>query len=518
MKTSVRIAIAAAIIAGVVAVRQLRDAPAASGEAEAASGHWRVPANATAFRFGTLDFSACELAQKHSAATTEAFCAPFEVPEDRAHPDGRRIALKLALIESREAADDDFIVLLAGGPGQSAVNSWPQVAGALEAARKRRHVLLLDQRGTGASNPLDCKGDGEAEADADDLAGLDPARLREATRRCLEEVSDKADPRFYTTSDAIADLEALRQALGAPKFNLVGVSYGTRVAQQYLKRHPEGVRSLVLDSPVPNELALGGEFAGNLDEALKAQFAACAAEEACASAFPDPFADVIALRDALQANPRSVHYADPVSFERRERRLNGHALAGLVRLYAYTPETAALIPLTVREALAGNDAPLAGQLDLMTRGIDELIGNGMQLSVLCSEDVDRLPADSGPSKDSVLGSLLVDVARTQCEVWPRGERPADFNEPARGDRPVLVLAGEFDPVTPPRYGEQIVATLERAKLVVAGGQGHSVMGRGCMPELVARFLDTLDPAALDTACIERLGNTPHFIDFNGAAP
>ena len=127
-----------------------------------------------------------------------------------------------------------------------------------------------------------------------------------------------------------------------------------------------------------------------------------------------------------------------------------------------------------------------------------LIGNGMQLSVLCSEDVDRLPADSGPSKDSVLGSLLLDVARTQCEVWPRGERPADFNEPARGDRPVLVLAGEFDPVTPPRYGEQIVATLERAKLVVAGagplGDGSRLHAR------TGRPLDTLDPAALDTAC------------------
>lgn len=514
MKASVRYAIIAAVIAGVFAARHFRDKPESPGEAQRATGDYRVPAGASAFRFGTLDFSACELEQKHSAATTEAFCAPFEVPEDRAKPDGRRIALKLALIESREAADDDFIVFLAGGPGQSALNAWPQVDGSLEPARKRRHVLLLDQRGTGASNPLECSSREDEEA----MSDLDPARITASTQACLDEVAKKADPRYYTTSDAVADLEALRQALGAPKFNLVGVSYGTRVAQQYLKRHPEGVRSIVLDSPVPNELVLGAEFARNLDDALKAQFETCKANADCAKAFPDPFADVLRLRDILRGTPRTAHYADPVTFAPKERRLDGYSLAGLVRLYAYTPETAALIPLTVQQALAGSDAPMLGQIDLMLQGVDELIGNGMQLSVMCAEDADRLPPSTPDAGDSVMGNTLVEVIRTQCAVWPRGQRPADFNEPAGGDAPVLVLSGEFDPVTPPRYGEQIVKTLTNAKFVLARGQGHSIMGRGCLPGVVGRFMDKLEPAALDTACVERLGPTPHFIDFNGGTP
>src|SRR5690606_13994854 len=122
------------------------------------------------------------------------------------------------------------------------------------------------------------------EAEADGMGEIDPARMAESTRTCLEALADKADPRFYTTTDAVADLEALRQTLGGPKFNLVGVSYGTRVAQQYLKRHPEGVRSIVLDSPVPNELVLGVEFGRNLDDALKAQFARCQADADCAKA------------------------------------------------------------------------------------------------------------------------------------------------------------------------------------------------------------------------------------------
>ena len=514
MKNSVRIAIAAAIVAGVFAVRQWRDKPQSPGEAARSSGHYVVPATANAFRFGTLDFSACELEQKHSAATTAAFCAPFEVPENRAEPNGRRIALKLALIRSTEAPDDDFIVFLAGGPGQSAVNAWPQVAASLEPARKRRHVLLLDQRGTGGSNALDCKIGVE---NPDEVPSLDTALVIERTRACLDELSKKADARYYTTSDAVADLEDLRQALGAPKFDLVGVSYGTRVAQQYLKRHRDGVRSIVLDSPVPNELVLGGEFGRNLDDALKAQFARCTADAECAKAFPEPFANLLRLRDDLQATPRRVSYADPVTYQRHERRLDGYGLAGLVRLYAYTPETAALIPLIVQQALAGNDAPLMGQLDIVMRGVEELVGSGMQLSVMCAEDADRLPAPETPD-GSLLGNVLVDMARTQCSVWPRGQRPADFNEPASGDAPVIVLAGEFDPVTPPRYGEQIVKTLSNAKLVVAKGQGHSIMGRGCLPKLVATFMDTLEPSTLDAGCVDRLGPIPHFIDFNGASP
>ena len=328
MKKTTRIALAVAVAIGAIAWRQLRDTPDTAAPQQAASGRYAIPAAATGFRFDSLDFTACELAQKRTAATTAAYCAPFEVPENRAKPDGRKLALRLALIASPEAAADDFIVFLAGGPGQSAIETWPQIAGALAPARKRRHVLLLDQRGTGGSNALDCAQDDSEDA----LPELDLDLLRERTRACLADVEKHADPRFYSTTDAVADLEELRQALGAPQFDLVGVSYGTRVAQQFLKRHPQGVRSIVLDSPAPNELVLGAEFARNLDEALKAQFANCASNVDCAKAFGDPFANVLRLRDALRSQPRNVAYADPVTFKPVNRRLDEFGFAGLVRI------------------------------------------------------------------------------------------------------------------------------------------------------------------------------------------
>ena len=514
MKKNMRIGIAALLAVLAFGYGKFRDKASTTESGQSTRGQFRIAANAETFRFGTLDFSACELKREHSAATTKAWCSPFQVPENRADKEGRKLDLKLALIPSIQAADDDFIVYLAGGPGQSAVDTWPQMADSLGPARKHRHVLLLDQRGTGASNSLKCTSDDQADEDS---LPFDLERTAASTRSCLDEVSKIADPRFYTTTDAVEDLEALRLALGAPKFDLVGVSYGTRVAQQYLKRHPEGVRSIVLDSVAPNELVLGGEFARNLDDALKAQFANCAKQSECAKAFPDPYAALFALREKLTETPREVSYADPVSFERKTETLNGETMVGLVRMFAYAPETAALLPHTIQQSLAGNDTPLLGQISILAQGIEALVGSGMQLSVICAEDADRLqPSDA--DADSLLGDRLTTVLKAQCEIWPHGQRPADFNEPVRGDTPILVLEGEFDPVTPPRYGEQVTQHLDNAKLIVAKGQGHNVIGRGCLPKLVSEFMDTLAPMTLDVACVDELGATPFFIDFNGAAP
>lgn len=513
MKRKHQIILAAVVAAGLLGIHLWQGETKATQTPSISSGAYRIAAHAQSFRFGELEFTRCEIARKHSAATTQAYCAPFRVPENRDQPNARTLDLRLALIPSSQAADDDFIVFLAGGPGQSAVDTWPQMAAALDAAGKHRHVLLLDQRGTGKSNPLECK----ALADQGTTMEFDLERVREATRACLDEVSERADPRFYTSTDAAADLEALRQALGGPKFDLVGVSYGTRMAQQYAKHHPEGVRSIVLDSVAPNSLVLGGEFARNLDDALKAQFSYCASQPACAKAFPDPYASLLQLRDALRAAPREVRIADPVSGLPEAQRLDAFGLAGLVRMYAYAPETAALIPHTVAQSLAGNDAPLLGQIGVMTQGVEDLIGNAMQLSVICAEDADRLQADPA-MQNSLLGNQMVEAILAQCAIWPHSKRPAGFNEPLTGDIPTLILEGELDPVTPPRYGEEVLKELGNARLIVAKGQGHNVIGRGCLPKLVAGFMDALNPKTLDAGCIDALGPLPHFIDFNGAAP
>lgn len=472
------------------------------------------PGTLQARSLGELEFEACTLATPGAAASVEAFCTTLEVPENHAEPEGRQIELALAWVPARNSAAPDPVFMIAGGPGQSARESYPGAAGAFADIRRQRDVLLLDQRGTGASTPLVCSLQDlfEAEADASEEA------MRKAARECLDDLGDDIDPRHFTTTDAVADLELVRQRIGAQSINLVGISYGTRVAQQYAKRHPGHTRSLVIDGIVPNSLVLGGEHARNLESALDAYFQACRDEAACGTTLGDPRAALDRLL-ALAASDEAplVRYRDAITGELHEDRLTRGHVAAVARMYAYSPLTAALLPLTLAEASQGRPEALMAQARMLVASLDEQIHHGMQLSVMCSEDADELSAreeDAG----SVLGNELITMSLAQCSVWPRGERPADFREPLRGDLPVLVLSGELDPVTPPRYGDEVVQHLPNGRHLVLSGQGHMTLGVGCMPKLTARFIDTLDAGELDTTCLEGLRAMPPFSGFYGWEP
>jgi pimeloyl-ACP methyl ester carboxylesterase len=386
----------------------------------------------------------------------------------------------------------------------------------LEPLRAHRDVLLLDQRGTGGSNALTCK-DSDDATTPDDDDSFDADKMRAAAADCLKQLASRADPRFYTTTVAAQDLEDVRKALGSPQFDLIGVSYGTRMAQQYLMRYPDAVRSVILDSVVPNSLALGEDFARNLDDALKAQFARCTAEPACRKQFGDPDQTLYQLRDALRANPHQVSFRDPQSYQTVKRVLDENSLASVVRMFAYTPATAALLPLSIDAAAHGDVGPLLGQAKILSGDLAELMGSGMQYSVICSEDADLLtprPQDA----ETILGTHMIDSLKAVCSVWPKGTRPADFHQPLKTDKPMLLLAGQYDPVTPPRYADEVAKGLSNARVLVLKGQAHSVMSTGCAPELVQHFVEKLNPKTLDASCLDRLQATPIFIDFNGATP
>jgi len=513
----------AILIAAMVAAAGL---PPSAHAGEAGSGGTAPAADRAAgdqaprtWRLGSLTFEACELGARHSGASTAAWCNAFEVPENRDDPDSRRITLRLAVVRSDagDAARKDMVLMLAGGPGQAATESFANTTW-YRSILKHRHVVLLDQRGTGGSHPLSCP-EAEKAAWAEEARMTEPDfdKVREWTRNCLDEVRRDADPRYYTTTVAAEDLEDVRRALGAPEFNVIGVSYGTRMAQQYLMRHPDGVRSLVLDSPVPNEAILGEDFARNLESALDRQFAACTADPACNKRFGDPWTTLRRLKAELAEHPRRVKIRDPQTYEETEQLLGPATLALVARMYAYSPETAALLPLSIDAAAAGNPGPLLAQAKLMTGDLGDDMNGGMSMSILCSEDADRLqprPEDA----DTVLGNHLIDGILAQCSVWPHGTRPDDFHAPVTTGKPVLVLSGELDPVTPPAYGETIMAGLSNARHLILKGQGHAVFARGCMPQLLDEFIARNDPAGLDAACLDRLGPTPAFIHFNGATP
>jgi pimeloyl-ACP methyl ester carboxylesterase len=467
---------------------------------------------------GSLEFDPCVLSAPLSVLNVEAQCTTLEVPENPDDPDSRRIELAIAWVPTdNTAGPDDPLFMLAGGPGQSARESYPQLHGAFREIRKNRHVILVDQRGTGESNRLVCKNAEGESAVVENESDEDPAAWRDFAQRCRDELGERADLRFYGTSNAIADLDAVRQAIGVDRINLLGVSYGTRVAQQYMRRYPEHTRSVVLDSVVPNTLALGAEHARNLEDALDLHFAQCAEDPACAKPFGSPREDLNALLAELRETPRPVRYRDPLTGENSEGELTPGHVAIVARMYSYAPQLAAMLPLSLHQAAQGDAAPLMAQAEMISGSLSQQIMHGMQLSVMCAEDVDRIQADPLDAT-RLLGETLIAASRAQCEVWPRGAVPADFNEPVKSDIPTLLLSGEFDPVTPPRYGEEVAANLSNARHLVLRGQGHSVSGVGCMPRVLGDFIEQAKPAELDVECLDSLKPIPPFAGYYGWEP
>jgi pimeloyl-ACP methyl ester carboxylesterase len=460
-------------------------------------------------RLGDLTLEPCSIGRANAGiATSRAYCATVVVAENRAAPNGRQLRLKVAVVNSEAAqAEPDLVVFLDGGPGGAATQDYPALAAAFAPLRKRHAVLLIDQRGTGGSSPLDCADDDSSGA-APDLKQL---------RECVQQLAPHAAPEFYTTSDAVEDLEAVRLRLGSPSLDLIGVSYGTRVAQQYARQYGHAVRAMVLDSAVPNALAIGSEHARNLEVVLRELFTRCRASAACAERYDDPYQTLRRVQARLRAHPQKLSLRDPYTFRVQEKLLTADALAQLVRIYTYSPYTAALLPYVLQQADRGEYAPLMAQAQVVVGDVAAGLSAGMALSVSCAEDADRLRADVADS-DTVLGNSLISGLLAACPLWPHGTRPKDFGEPLRGPLPVLVLAGEHDPVTPARYGEAIVQTLPRARLLQLAGQGHGLLAVGCVPRLVDEFIRTLDARGLDAHCLDVLAPTPPFVDANGAGP
>jgi pimeloyl-ACP methyl ester carboxylesterase len=309
----------------------------------------------------------------------------------------------------------------------------------------------------------------------------------------------------------------VRAALGAAQVNLMGVSYGTRVAQQYAKRYPAHTRTVTIDGVVPNSLVLGNEHARNLERSLDSQFKRCQMAPGCVQKLGDPRAQLNAVMARLKAAPPLVTYRDAITGESRQEKLTPGHVATLARMFAYAPQAAGLLPLELNEAAQGRYEPLMALAKLLTSTVGDQITAGMQFSVICTEDASELKADPG-DEGSLMGNDIITVMSSQCSVWPHGERPKDFRAPLAGKVPVLILSGEFDPVTPPRYGDEVLKHLPNGRHLVVRGQGHNVLPVGCMPKLFASFVDTADAKQLDARCLDTVPYAVPFTGFYGWEP
>jgi len=376
--------------------------------------------------------------------------------------------------------------------------------------------VLVDQRGTGLSNVLNCDIPEEAWSDQDFSADT----YRSLAADCLAQLP--GDPRYYTTSVAVRDLDAVRVALGYERINLYGGSYGTRVAQHYARRYPERTRSVVLDSVVDPTHALGASMALDAESALRGGFARCAANSACDERYPRPGQQFDMLRKRLADAPVPLRLADPVSAEPLDMQFGAGQFALAVRMLSYSDQTAALLPLLLDEAAShGNFVPLAAQAEMVRGQLEQSMAYGMHNAVVCTEDLPFLAEgdiDRNALRAAYLGETMLDGLEAMCGVWPRGVIDPDFKEPLDSAVPALLLSGSLDPVTPPAYAAAAAAGFHDAMHVTFEGQGHIQLRIPCAQRLVRQFIDAATAAGLDTRCVDQVEPAPFFLNFNGSAP
>lgn len=454
-----------------------------------------------------------ELSDCQLARGVRAQCGAITVLEDREGAEnGRSLSINFALLPATNSQPQaDPVFLLAGGPGQAAISAYAPILPALRRINQSRDIVLVDQRGTGRSNPLACPNVTDLPLDSS-LADLEAALAD-----CRQTLAAANDLTQYHTTIAMRDLDDVRAALGYEQINLIGTSYGSRAALEYMRLFPERVRSAVLNAVAGPELVLQLQAPRDGQRALDLFFTRCAADAACQTAFPDLETDFASLLAQTEAGVE-VRFAHPVSGEMVETTLNRDEFTQSLFNLLYSAEIVSLLPLLIHQAAESGDfGPLLAQLLTFTAGAG--LHQGMFYAVVCSEDaplIDLSEAEAlrAGSPFPLVAADLVAI----CEAWPQAVVPEELREPVTAVIPTLLLSGNADPITPPQYAESVAATLPNSLHLILPHYGHDVLLAGCMPLVVEAFLRSGSVDNLDTSFLAEIQAPPFFVSPAGPKP
>lgn len=444
-------------------------------------------------------------------------CGYLTVPENRANPIGRTIRIAVARVPAISTTPrPDPIVYLTGGPGGLAfLDALAAVASGMNADRE---VIFVAQRGTYHSDPLlDCPEYDEYLNDAVSMHFTDPATGKldeDSVRICRDRlVQSGVDLSAYNSAENAADIADLRLALGIAEWNLYGVSYGTDLAQWILRDHPEGIRSVVLDSVVPIDQSVVAEWWPAAAMGYRAIFDACAAQPACAGAYPDLETEFMATVNRLHDDPLIVEATGPDG-QPVVVNIDGYTFANLVVQQSYLGERGfATVPGMIDD-MANGDGQTAAAVLLSRKSPPGLLGLGLALGAYCREmaaatspeQVAATAREALPEFPAEVLTLIPVSGRIfeDCAIWDAGAATADELRPVESDVPVLIMGGTFDMVTPFTWGEIVAKGLNKAQVVAIPGGGHGLVHSvHCAQALMTAFLDDPD-APLDTSCATAL--------------
>jgi pimeloyl-ACP methyl ester carboxylesterase len=436
-------------------------------------------------------------------AKAAALCGTLRVPEDRSKPQGRTIDLRVAVVPSTAAHPaSDPLFALAGGPGEASTQFFAWMPSVFTDVLRTRDIVLVDQRGTGASNAVQLP-------EMPDTTGLPAkeadARLTTWARGAIG--SADIDPRQYTSIPAADDLDAVRAALGHEKIDLYGASYGGTLAQYYLRRHGEHVRVAVLDGSTPVDVPVLERIATSSQAAVDLLLRRCTSDPSCRQAFPQVEKEWAALVERLRT---PITVVDPASGEKAV--IDQALLAEAIHAALLVEGTAAQVPLTVHLAHQSRWVEAAQVLGAPTSGGPTMLAAD---EILCSEAWARDEPAAVAREGAGSYALQRELARareraTMCRYLPRGVVSPDDGVAVRTSTPVLWLTADGDPQDPPANLAAVPAKQPRSRIVVMPAQQHVVGHLGCLPSVVAGFLVAGRADLLDTSCVAAGGPAPPF--------
>ena len=480
-----------------------------SDDGSALVGTWRQGGNSIALTFrrpgaataqftlkartlGSIPLEPC----RTKDGNTEGLCGKYEVYENRTSKSGRKIALNIMVLPALAAkpAPDPWFAL-AGGPGQSAVEAYP-LAGYTAKVRELRDAVLVDQRGTGQSNPLQCKL--QSLEDAQAVLG-EPYSL-EKIRECRAESDKKADTTQYTTSIFADDLDEVRQAMGFDKINVFGGSYGTKAALVYLRRHGDHVRTVALEAVASPQFLIPLPFAKGLQSSVDGVIALCAADAACHKDYPDLGVEFKTVVELLEKSP--------ARFEIRNQSvtLSREMFASKLRSLLYVPQFVSGFPFIIHSAHQGNWTPYAATVMGLASLMEGAVARGASFAAICTEDVPALTESAirRETRGTYLGDSQVRRYQEYCKAWgPAGSLPRDFHSAIRSQVPTLLISGALDPATPPETAKPAAHDLANSRLIIVK-QGTHGTGSQCTDGLIADFVKQGSAAGLDASCTDQI--------------
>jgi pimeloyl-ACP methyl ester carboxylesterase len=425
-------------------------------------------------------------------------CGIVVVPENRAQPAGKTIGLNVMVLAATGGPrQSDAIFVIAGGPGRPTADAngvaYSTIAGS---ARVARDVVLVDQRGTGGSRPLQC----------DLYPGSGPARFfapewpTDIYEKCGERLGAIADLSQYSTDNAADDLDDVRAALGYDRVDLLGDSYGTTVALVYMRRHPDRVRSSVLDAVAALDAKIPLPYAKAAQRVLDALFADCNADATCHAALPNIRSEFSSVLAQLGKGPVNAQVTDPQTASKSTVQIDLPMWVSAVRDGLDDSGAASDLLKLIHAAARGDFGPSADFIAKL-RGDSASLYSGMAMSVECPEDVDAIDPDTIPAatRGSFFGDYRVRQEIAACEVWPHRAVDPSFFAPVRSNAPVLILAGGLDPAAPTDQAARVQRFLPHAFTVTFARQAHAP-NTPCAQKLVGAFVAAADGRGLDTSC------------------